>query len=320
MGLLKKRETQAETMLKQGNPEKLKREQEECKESLREGVKFLVKRIDQYMMQEVDLSSSMDAIENCTETTREHLNQSNQLLDVVSRNYQEFSGFATQIDDAMNESDQKIEESDKSMELLTKQIENSKDQLLNMVTTLGQFENDFTNITNLTSDITGISSRTNLLALNASIEAARAGEAGRGFAVVAEQIRELSASTASLVSGIEASIMQLKESLESLQGEIGRTSDMMNSNIAYAGELKKSMGEVRDCSGQVRTVGNNIVGAIQETSAQINDAVGGMSSIENAVNGIDEEVNGLNRKSSEKNTALCEISDILQQINTMLQE
>ena len=307
-------------MQEQVNLENIKREQEESKESLKEGVQFLVKRVNQYMSQEVDLSSSMDAIENCTETTREYLDRNNKLLEVISQNYQEFNGFATQIDDVMDESDQKIEESDKSMELLTTQIEKSKEQLLNMITTFGQFENDFTNITNLTADITGISSRTNLLALNASIEAARAGEAGRGFAVVADQIRELSASTASLVSGIEESIMQLKESLQSLQGEIGRTSDMMNSNIAYAGELKESMGEVRDCSGQVRTVGTNIVGAIQKTSAQIDDAVNGMNSIEDAVNGIDAQVNGLNRKSSEKNTALCEISDVLRQINTMLQE
>ncbi|MCF2642848.1 MAG: methyl-accepting chemotaxis protein [Lachnospiraceae bacterium] len=320
MGFFKKKKTQAEAVQEQVNLENIKREQEESKESLKEGVQFLVKRVNQYMSQEVDLSSSMDAIENCTETTREYLDRNNKLLEVISQNYQEFNGFATQIDDVMDESDQKIEESDKSMELLTTQIEKSKEQLLNMITTFGQFENDFTNITNLTADITGISSRTNLLALNASIEAARAGEAGRGFAVVADQIRELSASTASLVSGIEESIMQLKESLQSLQGEIGRTSDMMNSNIAYAGELKESMGEVRDCSGQVRTVGTNIVGAIQKTSAQIDDAVNGMNSIEDAVNGIDAQVNGLNRKSSEKNTALCEISDVLRQINTMLQE
>ncbi len=46
--------------------------------------------------------------------------------------------------------------------------------------------------------IDDIANQTKLLALNATIEAATAGEAGKGFAVVAAEVKELSASTASL--------------------------------------------------------------------------------------------------------------------------
>lgn len=293
---------------------------EDNSQSLKYGMDFMMKRMDYYMAQEVNLSSCMDAIQECTDTTRNYLVESNEVMGVIRQNYQEFNGFAMQINDVMNESDNRIEESDKSMEMLTTQIENSKEQLLSMTNTFGQLENDFTNITNLTADITGISSRTNLLALNASIEAARAGEAGKGFAVVADQIRELSASTASLVNGIEESIMQLKSSLKNLQEEIGKTSDMMQSNIECASGLKSAMGEVRDCSGQVRTVGDNIVNAIQKTSGQIDDAVNGMGAIQDAVNDIDGEIENLNRMSSEKSTALCEMNDLMHQFHTLLNE
>lgn len=71
---------------------------------------------------------------------------------------------------------------------------------------LEDFKKEFENVKEETSTIEGITSKTNLLALNASIEAARAGEAGKGFAVVANEIRNLS-------SGTQASSNSIMEAL-----------------------------------------------------------------------------------------------------------
>lgn len=284
------------------------------------GLDFLVKRMDFYMNEEINLSTCMDAISKQTDTAIEKLDDGKKDLETIHNSYSDLRSNADEIYAAMEESDQTIAQSDQNMQQLTTQIGNSRDQLSNMTDTFERLETDFNNITNLIADITGISSRTNLLALNASIEAARAGEAGRGFAVVAEQIRELSGSTASLVNGIETSINTLKSTLQSLQNEITKTSDMMQDNIEQASDMKQSIENVRICTDKVKQVSNTIVDSIIKNSNDVNDATNGIIQIKDAVQGIEEEVENLNRKSSKKSTALCEMDDILNQFHLLFKD
>lgn len=285
---------------------------------MKDNVDVLLKRVKLYSDEETRLSSRIDNIREKTQNAQEQLDAGKDELENISQSYSEFRTGANEIYDLIDESEQKITESNASMQQLTDQIGDSKEQLSNMTETFERLEGDFNNITALTANITGISSRTNLLALNASIEAARAGEAGRGFAVVAEQIRELSSSTASLVSGIEESIDTLKNTLLSLQNEINKASDMMQSNIDYAGGLKHSIEQVCECTSQVKKVSNNIVDSILEKSSQIDASLDGISRIKNSVEDIDDEISNLNAKSSEKSSAISEMDDILQQFKTML--
>ena len=80
-------------------------------------------------------------------------------------------------------------------------------------------------INSLTDDILSISSKTTLIALNASLEATRAGKAGKGFSVVAGEIRKLADSsrdTANRIQEINEVITDAVYHLSQKRSEPGR--------------------------------------------------------------------------------------------------
>ena len=144
---------------------------------------------------------------------------------------------------------------------------------------LAEFKEEFENVKQETGTIEGISSKTNLLALNASIEAARAGEAGRGFAVVAEEIRDLSAGTRTSSTRIMEALARLEETSGLMMESIAQTVDLIQVNIEKVSNVDKS---VTDITNDAAALGENIKvvdSAVKEVAASNETLVANMKQV-----------------------------------------
>lgn len=73
-----------------------------------------------------------------------------------------------------------------------------------------------------------ISTKTDLLSLNASIEAVRAGQAGKGFAVVADEVARLAEKTQDSISEIESAVDSFKDRFEGMKTSFFKTRDLLH--------------------------------------------------------------------------------------------
>lgn len=141
--------------------------------------------------------------------------------------------------------------------------------------------------------INDVSSRTNLLAMNASIEAAHAGSQGRGFAVVASEIRKLAGETASngavIVQTLEENrvavhraqqqAQRISDAFRSMTGEIGSTVLALDETLSALVEISQGAGEITQATGEMR-----------QTTATVNQAT---TTMEGALQGGQSTVSGL---------------------------
>ena len=135
-------------------------------------------------------------------------------------------------------------------------------------------------ITDIISTITRISSRTNMLALNASIEAASAGEAGKGFAVVAEEVRSLAEQTKHATENIRQLIGEIQSQIDETVTEIGGVAELFSRNSRVTGKVRAAFAEIADSVADIDRRNMTLYDGLAGFVAAKEDITGAFGSID----------------------------------------
>lgn len=176
----------------------------------------------------------------------------------------ELSASLNEINDKIQLTSQSASTANGYTENLLLHIQESNNQMADMLNSMNEIENSSKNIRSIIESIDSIADQTNLLALNAAIEAARAGDAGKGFAVVAEQVRDLAKQSAAAAKSTSQLIEQAIKSVDNGRHSTNATDKKLKEVLKIAKDTSSLIANITENSNEQAKSVKQIYEGIEE--------------------------------------------------------
>lgn len=234
-----------------------------------------------------DIANSADVVRDAVNATQSSSTQISASIDEVGSNINQLSEFMDKSISAMTEIAATIKEVDDNSinshqmsEQVLKFAEGGVVSVQETLTGLNGIAEGVTDaaktidqlslrgeeISTITTVITEIAQKTNLLALNAAIIAAQAGEQGRSFAVVAEEIRGLSQKTAHSSEAIAQLIRAMHTNTANVVSQVRTVESLVGQGVTLGRRTEESLSQILTSATSAKDMALNIRHATREVS------------------------------------------------------
>lgn len=264
--------------------------------------------------------ADIESLKDSAEQVEHQILNQNQAVERASASIEEMTGNIASISETTKKADGISEDLRKTTEKGVKAIFSAEEAI-------SLIEESSIEVSKAVEKIKEISSKTNLLAMNASIEAAHAGEAGKGFAVVAAEVRELSNTSAANVKTVFENISEMGEKIKngvtamkeaktaftSIDSGVVQTADIVR-------QIAQSVEEQRIGTNETLSATQQVVESIASlkelavSQRQHTDNV-----FENTKNIVDSS-NAITKSLSQTGDATLNLSAVLNDVNTCVEE
>lgn len=286
----------------------------ELSEKMKSGIGDIYEKVGRLDQAAETTRSSMEEVSSGAAETAEAVQRQLIQTEAIQNKVNAVDGTAALITDSMRRTLDILGRAKGDMELLAQKVETSVENGADVEEKLNTLDQYMKEMNTIVEIISGITSQTRLLALNASIEAARAGEAGRGFAVVATEITGMAAQTndatvhiTELIRNVSAAISEvvtvIHQMLEGINDEKKETSNteqslariqdntfLIRDNIE---ELAHNAAELKDANRVIMDSVQTISAISEEVSAHANMTMGAEQENVTVIAGIVERMEEL---------------------------